>query len=334
MEAIRPCSICESNLKCDCQPSVLRFFELLQNANARVLSQKPTSPIQLPPRTITAGIDKIEGNLELYIDMPVVLEKAATYGIKITHAWLNKRKFLKATSDKGSIYLKPSLDKSVITQIISNPNEFDSWKEYYDFLTTILNPSVTERIKVTRLDLNIDFAIPFQSLIKQIDLPNKSTSHSHQSKSGQVTGLYIGKGAESLLIYDKSEEAGLKTPTTRIELKLRSKMLEKLYIDQIPKSLKSIRYFNYVSGLNAVIESNSPISENTNAKLLDFKRTLEREGFYSAKKAFNQSKNFKRDFENLISIRPWAIQPQELFEKHITPFLQKEKTWNQKTKDQ
>ncbi|MDZ4676321.1 MAG: hypothetical protein SGI74_02335 [Oligoflexia bacterium] len=304
------------------------FFKILKNVNDRVLRVKPSS-INSHPKVLGAGIDKLNAYFvePIPIDQIRMLAKQFRYTIK--RVFLKDRKpYLAVSSDSNQIHLKLGYGESDITGLISNPNKFMTWQNYYTFVSSVIPNDSLINAKVSRLDLNLDFACSFSSLTQMLDIKNKRSSLAFIDESGSRTGLIIGKGDEKIEIYDKAKKENLADQFTRIELRLGKTKLPSRSIMDIPKVVAEGLHFEALVGLNARF-TDLPINTEQSQRFAAFKHNLERDGFYSAKKIMNQSRNFDRDFSKLLKIENWTIQPSQLFKNKIETFIkpQEVKTW-------
>ncbi|ASD64250.1 hypothetical protein [Bdellovibrio bacteriovorus] len=234
---------------------------------------------------------------------------------------LDKKPTLRVGSEKMFIHLLLDPTHEMITGLISNPNRFKSWTDYVEFIQSILPLTSIQTAKVTRLDLNIDFNTPFNQLIQQINIKQKSTGTRYEDKKGERTGIYIGKGSEILVIYDKSKKDKLSSSHSRIELRLARKKLPTQSLYDLPQYLKSKSFFSHLEGVY-VAPTPTLISDSQKKKIQEFQSILQRDGFFAARKAMDQNRNFDRDFVQVLKISPWPTHPSEIFKRGIQAFLE------------
>ena len=172
----------------------------------------------------------------------------------------------------------------------------------------------------------MDFACELSTLIQSLDVANKRSELTYENKSGARTGVIIGKRSEVFAVYDKAKETNSVDLISRIELRLSGSKVPTRSIADIPLKLASQIFFKNLIGLSVTETKNTKTSDQ-NERLRQFKGIWGRDGFFAAKRFMNQSRNFDRDFANLIETRPWAEQPSELFKNQIINFFQtKEET--------
>lgn len=227
---------------------------------------------------------------------------------------------LKIGTQKAFVHLQVDPSRTMIKGLISNPNRFKHWGAYLTFLESILPSEVLQSSVITRIDLNIDFNMPFSQLIQQIDVKKKSTSVLYEDKAGDKTGIYIGKGSEVLVIYDKEKKEKLSSSHSRIELRLSGTRLPTKSLYKLPRYLSDLEYFSKIEGQLVQLKA-SNLNELQSQKAQDFQSILRREGLFAARKAMSKNRNFERDFAQLLQTCPWGLPPSEIFKNGIQAFL-------------
>lgn len=274
------------------------------------------------PTVIGSGIDKLNAYFLEPIPATMLGELGHAHDLSIKRVFLKDRKpYLAVGNNSNLIHLKLGQGEFFATALISNPNKFKTWKNYLEFISTIIPKETLLSSQISRLDLNLDFAFTFSDLIQKIDIKNKRSALTFLDESGCRTGMIIGKGNEKIEIYDKAKKEKLMTPFSRIELRLGGNKLPTRSLLLISKAISEGQFFEGLIGLT-IRERRSATTAEQSQKLELFKRNLERDGFYSAKKTMNQSRNFDRDFAKLFKIEKWALQPSELFASEIQKFIQ------------
>lgn len=319
MELAAPCTICKLKSPCDCKNLMARYLSILENVHYRILSQKLTSKPQEFLK-VSAGIDKLDAYFLEPVDLSTVIAHARQNGLETKKEQKNKRVMLKVANNNSSIWLSLNITQELATGIISNPNRFENWYSYLAFIKNAAPLSIIENAKITRLDLNLDFNLPFEELIQKIDIKQKSTNISYDDKGGVRTGIYIGKEPEMILIYNKSKKEKLPSPLTRVELRLRGNKLPCKSIYNVAHEIQSKSFFSSCVGCDLTYEE-STLSHPQKNKLQDFTSLLKRDGLYSARKIMNKTRNFDRDVAKILQTTLWATQPTELFKREIKSFL-------------
>lgn len=293
----------------------------LGTIDQKVLREETSSKVSSPPLKC-AGIDKLDAYFNVPISLSEISTRSQNLNFTCKQTYLKERApFIKVSHKDHSIYLKKVSDQLHSSGFSSNPNHFDTWENYVEFITKVLGSDGVGNSKVHRLDLNIDFNCTFQHLIQCIDIRNKRTAVSYIDKHGSRTGINIGRGDESILIYDKALKGGLNMPFSRIELRLKKSKLPTRSILELSDAIKKSYFFTGIEGIQLKF-SDSQFTETQCKRVSEFKTILKREGFYTAKRAFNCDRNFDRNFSLVLAINKWADQPHHLFKKAIQPFLQ------------
>ncbi len=325
-----PCPICQKE-NCACKAALLSYFSILDSVNARVLSAEPASH-EKQPSIRTVGVDKLSGYFQCPIAIESVRQSARLIGVPVKRVFLkNRRPHLEIGEHPLQIHFPINISEDLVTGFVSNPNRFSSWNTFWSFFSSLIPRSTTSSAIITRADFNLDFACSFSNLIESIDIKHKQSSLTFLDDSGERTGLIVGKGAESIAIYDKAKKERIDTPLTRVELRLHRSKLGKGSLEQFPNTVQQCSLFESLIGVT-VTRSKVPLSDDQQTRLSNFNSLRRRDGYYSAKKLMNQARNFDRDFSKIIKIEEWTIQPKDLFRHGIKRFFNKEDCqWNQRT---
>lgn len=320
MNLIELCPICSTN-NCQCKQSLVSFFNLLTSTSDRVSRAVPASVSG--PSFKKGGIDKLEGYFKTPIPKDLILARARNLDLPTNRVYLkDRRPYLKVGSEDQHIYLKLSPNTQEVTALVSNPNRFQMWESYWAFIQNLTPCEALFALNISRLDLNLDFSCPLHEILKSLDLKGKRTSISFNDTSGIREGATIGKGKETIVIYDKAKESGLIEPLTRVELRLLGEKLPARQLIELPNTLLKTDFFQNVIGIS--IHEPQP----NNQRLTEFKSIWMRDGYYLAKKALNQNRNFDRDITKLLKIDRWTLQPSDLIKQEIHKFFNhRRKEW-------
>ena len=319
MEIAVPCTTCKSKTPCDCKIAIVSFFKLLEKAHNRILTEKVTSDALVLPE-YKAGIDKLNAYFAEPIAKLEVINLAKAHNIQYETVRLKNKQHLKLSRQNHVLHLPLNSSREDVLGFISNPNQFENWIAYLNFLQSSLPTKALQEANIHRIDLNIDFSMHFSELIQKIDVKNKSTSTTFDEKAGIRTGLYIGKNPELIVIYDKSKKMGLAEDISRVELRLIGKKLPCRSVFEIPNYLISNEYFGSLQGYDLTFVD-THLNEKQKAKLQEFKTILKRDGLYSARKSMNRTHNFDRDFEKMLKTHKWSTQFSEAYKKGIKRFF-------------
>lgn len=295
------------------------FFNLLEGTSQRVLSKIPSSTVtQIEP--CSAGIDKINGYFTKSITKTDVIASATlnNYGIKCVFL-KDRSEYIEIQNQKGKIHLKLDRTKTFVTGFVTNPNHFNSWCEFNDFFESVTLLADTTEAKISRLDLNLDYPVCFPDFIRCLDITNKRASLTFIDEAGERTGLIIGKGNETIAIYDKAKHANLTTPLTRIEVRLKQTKLPAKTMSELTVAIQNKYHFESLRLINLTYIQTNLKEQIT--KQDRFKSICDRDGYFLARKSENRTRNFDRDFKNVILVTLNAVQPNEQFKRHIGDFI-------------
>lgn len=268
-----------------------------------------------------AGIDKLNAIFTQPLRIEDIHEHCLLFACFVTQRYLKDRNlYLEISHGDQYIHLRLTRDRAYAVNMLTNPNRFGSWEVYLEFIQNILTPTVIQSAQISRLDLNLDFACSFQDLIQSVDVKNKKWGAHFVDQAGERTGLILGKGAETIEIYDKSRKSNLPTPQTRLELRLSGRKLPTHKISEVPRVVKQTPLFKGVEGSSLTISSEG-VTDAQASRLNEFKLILKREGLHVAKKSMNQDRNFERNFAKLIEIKKWDLQPSQLYQDAIQGFF-------------
>ncbi len=311
----------------------MSFFDILTKAEQRVLSAKPSS-ILSQPMTIRGGIDKLNGYFRSPVPKQVIISNAKAIEATIRRVFLkDKKAYLEVSSNAAVIHLKLGQGESDVTCYITNPNRFDGYQGYQSFLGAIVPQEALNSSVITRVDLNLDFSCDFSELLKSIDIKNKRSSLTYIDDSGVRTGMIIGKGNETIAVYDKSRKDKLEKPISRIELRLSGAKLPTRSQTALQSKLLHNDYFFQINGIHVAA---LPSSQSSQDKVNTFSTMIKRDGLFAAKRVLSQHRNFDRDYGKLFMFESWTNQPTELFKNEIHKFfnIKEEKIWKNQIKEQ
>ena len=329
------CPVCYFSGSCGCLSRLQRYFELLQVSNQRVSTCKVTSedPAFLCPQR--ALIDKLNSALLTPIPRNVLfkrLEKAQLSSrlIKLK----DKRWYLEIGGSLTGFYFRVNGNTEPhVANLITRPSAYQSFFEYKSVLRSVLMPEELSSMRLTRLDLALDFPVNLDGFLRSFDVIYKRSKISYLDEGAQRTGLIVGRGNEKILVYDKAREQHLPNPLTRLELQISGRKLPTKSFDELPfffSSENTWSPFEHIE-LNSITDRKSlALTPTESARLSEFRSLLSREGYLSARRVFNKQGNFDRDYKPLIEIRRVKNQPSQNFKRLIHNFFnqpKKEKQW-------
>jgi hypothetical protein len=223
----------------------------------------------------------------------------------------------------------PSIGKVdlFVCKVIGNPSYWNSFPEFYEYITTLLGAEVVSSSLVRRVDLALDLPEEFQKAIQRIEVPLKRNGDGFQDKNGILTGLRFGSEDSATTVYDKTKEGGnnvggqpmnvlkqLKpgTPATRIELSLTR--TENISIENLG-SLESIaamgNWIRFITkkftALDVGLTLCAPPKHNRCCELYAryevLRNSLETNGYGRTRRLLNKHRNFQRQYA-----RPFLVK--------------------------
>lgn len=333
MEHTQTCPVCNKNENCQCKQCLTKFIELLSTSANRLPVSTCKTRSNLREIKASVGIDKL--HLELPASGQELLATIKELGISY------KPKMLKSmwTNEiaQGLYFPQKDIHANKVT-LISNPNRFASYPEFKKLISSLVTSDKFKQIKIKRLDINFDYEITFREFLKCIEINGKQTDVEYTNQRGIQTGIRIGKGPEKINIYDKTEQAHLEVPVSRIELQLSGDKLPTKNFENLSATLHSENFCkNYLDRflLSDISYSNNDLlTEIQKTKQSEFKFTLEKDSLYKAKQLFNKNNNFERDFKGIIERHTWSDQPKTIFAGLIRQYfnnqrLPEEEKWQQ-----
>lgn len=318
------CQICKKNEGCGCTFQLTRFFELALKAFERVSSNKPSSAIAstLPSNAI---IDKLILATASPLQESIILERLRQNRVhfrKLRHR--DHRWCYEVGSEHCGTYLRLWAGPiPTVNEIVTRPSAFNSYQQYLNHIDALLAPEELEKATIKRLDLAIDYDLEFQTLIRGLDFRLKQLQTQFSDKGGKRTGLRLGKGTETIQIYDKAAQTKLPNPKTRIEFQLKGQKLPCRKISEIQTAVtrNGNTPFNLISLSEVSTENPMLLNEQQKTKRDQLEHILSREGLFAARRLLNHHNNFSRDYGPILKITPWQEQPQESFQRIISDYF-------------
>lgn len=322
MEHTQTCPLCKKNESCHCKHSLAKFIELLSVSEKRLpVSTSKATSVQREIKAIV-GIDKL--HLELPISGHELLATIKELGISFKPKRL---KTMWVYQIAKGIYFPQKDYLAPVVSILSNPNYFGSYQDFKGLIESLVPQNTHNRIRIKRLDINFDYSIPFKTFLKSIEINGKQSDVEYANQRGVQTGIRIGKGSEKINIYDKTEQANLEVPVSRIEIQLTGEKLPTKIFAELFDVLQSEQFpKNYLERFllsDVSFCSQELLTESQRTKQSEFKFTLEKDSLFKAKQLFNQNNNFERDFKGIIERYPWVQQPKTIFSNLIIQYFNK-----------
>lgn len=172
--------------------------------------------------------------------------------------------------------------------------------------------------KISRLDVNFDFKIKLNEMLKGIDIKHKYKRVEYFSSSGELTSIRLGI-EEPIKVYNRAKKIRSEEELTRIEFVFNLSKL-RIYFNDYVKALKHICMS---SKLNSVefIETEMPFRlaiemyDKNFKKFIQFFCIYDEYGFTQAKKIFSKNDNFYRDFNKAIGRKNTGFNLKDIFKQ-------------------
>lgn len=227
------CTICRSSKpSCACLQSLTDFMGILLRVDRDVSSIQVTSQT-IGPEKAEGCIDKLSLHVNEAIPRELIEERLRASNINFRVSTLRDRKWYLSAGDGLQFYLGHSEQQSIY-KVITRPSAFKSWNAYHDRMETVIGEWIDEA-RISRLDLTVDYEIPFATMLQSLDVAHKRQRTEYQEASGVKTGLKIGHGTDKIIAYDKARECGSNEPKSRIELQLNGRSAPKTSMRDVSK---------------------------------------------------------------------------------------------------
>ena len=288
------------------------------------------------PEDAEGCIDKLSLLSKEPIPRKLIEDRLRSTGTNYRVSTLADRKWYLSAGDGLQFYLVHP-DQQNIHKIITRPSAFPSWRHYEDRMETVFGEWI-DGAKISRLDLTVDYAAPFNTTLQALDVTYKKQRTEYEESSGIKTGIKIGSGTSKIIVYDKGLENGSHKPISRIELQLTGRSVPKVTVRHIPEFLTTPDFepFNTIKLHDLTLDvSAATHPEPIVTRLKEFETLLRHTGFFGARKAVSQSRNFERDYLRYMTRQPWTHTPDTVLRKSLLYFFKKEAPeWTSDARDQ
>ncbi len=320
------CPTCQEHSQCLCKQALTRYFEILLKVNGRVSTPKdPSVPGPAAP-VRQVGIDKVSGEFQTLLGRKEIEERMARKSIAFSVTRLKSRNWYLQIGhrDFGLFFELGHKGSERIKAIVSRPSAFISFSAYQDYLADILSSSELASLRVTRLDVAIDYEMAFSEFIQGFEVRNKQVRTAYTDEGPGRTGILFGRGTEKIQVYDKALESGLTESLSRLELQLAGSHLPTQKFTELSTALVGPLWqpFDAISISKVrVLEPSEIWSQSQRERMAELSVLLRREGYSSARRALNGQGNFERDYLPFLEVQPWSEQPTATYNRLIHKFL-------------
>ncbi len=323
MNTDKPCLVCGNiNIsKCSCRQSMVRFMELLESARENIVS----SSIVTSDDQVFGCIDKLELSLVVPINRADI--EAKTEGISRETRLRDKRWYLEIEKGMGIYLYLGHPDNVELSRLITRPSAFKTFGEYQSYLYKYFGRERISSARITRMDLTVDYLLPWESVVKGLDIKNKRKRVQYMEHSGDRTGIQVGSSGEVIVIYDKGAEAKLNQEITRIEMQLKGRKVPIRYFSDLNLLVERVersKLFGDVILNDISFTELMEMGPSRLQRLDELKALVKHEGFFIARKKLNTSNNFNRDYVPMFKMVLWEKQPQEALCEALVNYFKEE----------
>lgn len=277
-------------------------------------------------------IDKLVLRIEPPLPFDVARQRVIAAGLRLHPRKLRDRRwhFAVEGGPRGMYLFGNSRHPRYFRTLTTQPGAFSSFASYAAFLSRLLTQDELDQARITRLDLCVDYPIPFSEMRMGVDVARKQVATAYDQKGGTINGIRIGArdGEETIQIYDKQLEAGLAFPLSRVESQLTGQKVPAPHISDLPRLAmlaKSgrLRPFGALRLHKVAFKAESEVRTTAEAiRLGKLQALIEHWGLHSGRRALNgKCRNFVRDFAPLLTLTPRHPHPDEALAASIQAYF-------------
>jgi hypothetical protein len=214
------------------------------------------------------------------------------------------------------IYLQTVGTSDRIHTVLTNPNNFESFSDYYITLEKIIGTNIIRNAQVKRFDIAVDFKQTFNDLLKYIDVSYKAITSATAFKSSSINWVTFGKSesGEFIKIYDKTSHFKCCNPISRVEVQYTTPKIKKIPLKTVYDLMEGIQ-----KGLlerllkNIKIRHCEFITKTNDKELLRDKEKFLKGALSIApisivRRRLNSNGNFARDYRKTLTFHDYNIQ--------------------------
>lgn len=229
------------------------------------------------------------------------------------------------TKNLLTIKVNPSFSNAPASQLIVNPNKWDSFGELCEVISRVAD---LDKLFISRIDHNIDLNMPIDYIYSGLRVKYKQDVlkyyESEQYKRGRLTGFYIGKEPEIYCIYDKAYQLKGKKLFKR-KGHDETKFQTRIEIRQTKNKIKFNKFLDLDSYLKNPPFCNIEFYEVNHSKIKNkdkqFIEELNQKGMNLTSQIRNKNGNFKRDYCKYLTQVNLADIAGELYREELGQFL-------------
>lgn len=201
-----------------------------------------------------------------------------------------------------------------------NPAGFESYGEMMAFILKHVDGSPNDA-KLNRCDCAITFPKPLHEMNCAIDF-GRRRKWSRFLDGGRFTGLYVGfhcKDRHKFTLYDKSKQARLPFPCTRLEV---DDHPPGMTLERLPE-IQTHTPFAAISHIALKLQEPVNPAPPEMARYLYFQSLLKQHGFWAARRQLNQetNRNFARVYGKFFTLERVIPGLDEIFQRGIKTYF-------------
>lgn len=233
-----------------------------------------------------------------------------TSGMMDSH-YLRARRYITQNKQVFTLKTNPKQQNIAPLAIELNPSHFSGLAEMNRVIQSITD---LDKLRFSRLDFSSDLPVSFNDCWRLVDVKYKTVRDRYRSFS--VNGLYFGCNNNIIKVYDKTKQANLDHPVTRVEVMQKHRSLvignfSKIYELEKFDPFQNIRFMELI----LPPESGSPKSYT------ELSERIKTDGLSVARRELGVQNNFNKTFSRYLTESPLTQQMKELHETELKKFL-------------
>lgn len=157
-------------------------------------------------------IDKLEFRYKKPLSLARIKERASAANLELTMKVIGKEGwrcqvedgtnsfFFKLVKRKGK-NPEPKF-KDAVYAVTTRPSAYTCYTAYLKSISLLLSKDELEQAIIFRMDLAVDYNVSYETVLRGLDFKEKQCQCTFFHK-GEQTGISLGKGDESVTVYDK-----------------------------------------------------------------------------------------------------------------------------------
>lgn len=273
--------------------------------------------------TLAGFLDKLEFSLrDTDLSREDIINELTANEIEFTEdCFRNRQNYIKAITPNSEIYFVYTYSSKKLFKAITKPSDFKSYDQFIkEFSDVFACEEIIENLPIIRVDKTIDIALSLFEVERGINIKFKRAMTMHSYESGGSTGFQVGKNNEVIKIYSRTKKAKLGYDCTRVEIMNKGNKVQF-------KTLKELKGF-WVNHQRLLDHSFKNITLNTveftkinNTRSDQLYWLVSTFPYMLVRARLNDNGNFQRNFKKVHYLKPWGMQPTEIFNTGMRKFF-------------